>query len=80
MLTSEFLDARLALEWLDRDIARAVLASAGATAKDVARNVGVSERSVIRWLAHETRPHGEHAVRLGRLLRDLALTPTRAAV
>jgi DNA-binding transcriptional regulator YiaG len=51
--------------------ARAVRAAAGLSIAEMARAAQVSTRSIQRWERGQTTPHGDAAVRYGRLLDQL---------
>ena len=61
--------------------ARPIRLNAGLSLGEVAKSVGVSPGTILRWETGERIPHGEPAVAYGRLLNGLVAqhrTPRRA--
>lgn len=71
----EIQDARNAWEWLRRGDARHIREEAGLSRRDIAEAVGVTPGAVVMWETYGQRPRLRTAVRLGQLLRELAVTP-----
>ena len=59
--------------------ARPIRLNAGLSLGEVARSIGVSPATVLRWETGERVPHGEAAVEYGRLLRALSTRRKRVA-
>ncbi len=75
MTTTQLQEVRFAREWAASGAAKAIREGAGLSLGEVARSLGVSPSSVLRWERAEFRPRERVAARYAALLRDMMERP-----
>jgi len=76
MTPNDLQDLRLSREWAATGAAAAIRESAGLSLHEIARVVGVSPSTVLRWERGDHRPRGVCAIRYAQILQQLT-RPTR---